>query len=144
MKTITNLEKENMTGENQLGSDANSPVRVLTATSIIGDKVENTKGEKIGNIKDIMLNVHDGSVEYLVIEFGGFLGIGEKLFAVPFSALRLNSKKRDFILDVEKKFLETAPGFNKDHWPETNSHYSDVNVYWGDFMGPNVGGNLGM
>lgn len=143
MKTTTNLEKENMTGQNQLGPNANKPVRVLTATSIIGDKVENTQGEKLGSIKDIMLNIHDGCIEYLIMEFGGFLGIGEKLFAVPFSALRLNTAKKDFVLDVDKKFLETAPGFDKDHWPETNSHYyEEVHVQWGNFMGPNTGGGF--
>ncbi|HVD99478.1 MAG TPA: PRC-barrel domain-containing protein [Cytophagaceae bacterium] len=144
MKTTTNLDKENATGENQLGPDANYPVRILTATSIIGDKVENKKGEHIGGIKNIMLNIHDGSVEYFVIEFGGFLGIGEKLFAVPFSALKLNADKACFVLDVDKKFLEDAPGFNKNHWPETNAHYADVNAYWGSFMGVNVSEDPGM
>jgi sporulation protein YlmC with PRC-barrel domain len=143
MKTTTNLEKENTTGHNQLGPNANKPVRVLTATSIIGDKVENNKGENLGNIKDIMLNIHDGGIEYFIVEFGGFLGIGEKLFAVPFSAVRLNTAKENFILDVDKKFLETAPGFDKNHWPETNSHYYDhVHTQWGSFMGPHTGGGL--
>jgi sporulation protein YlmC with PRC-barrel domain len=140
METTSNLEKENTTGHNELGPNANRPVRVLTASSIIGDKVENTKGEDIGKIKDIMLNIHAGSIEYLIIEFGGFMGFGEKLFAVPFSALKLNAKKQDFVLDVDKKFLETAPGFNKEHWPETNSHYYDVTTHWGSFMGPSTGG----
>ena len=139
MKT-TDLEKENATGHNQLGPNANHPVHLLTASSIIGDKIENAAGEDIGRIKDIMLNIQTGAVQYLVIEFGGFLGLGEKLFAVPFSALKLNLKNEDFILDVDKKFLEKAPGFNKDHWPETNGHYADVNTHWGSFMGPSVGG----
>jgi sporulation protein YlmC with PRC-barrel domain len=136
------LEKENQTGHNQLGPNANRPVHLLTATSIIGDKVENKKGEHIGKIKNIMLNVIDGEIEYLVIEFGGFLGLGEKLFAVPFSALTLNTKEKDFVLDVDKEFLKNAPGFDKDHWPETNKHYYEVNTHWGDFMGPNVGGGF--
>lgn len=144
MKTTTNLEKENATGENQLGYHANSPVRVLTASSIIGDKVENNKGEDIGKIKDIMVNIHDGSIEYLVIQFGGFLGMGEKLFAVPFSALRLNPTKKSFLLDVDKKFLENAPGFDQGHWPETNAHYVNVTSHWGDFMGVNTGAGGGL
>ncbi|HSZ24587.1 MAG TPA: PRC-barrel domain-containing protein [Cytophagaceae bacterium] len=134
-----NLDKENTTGKNVDGPHPNLPARVLTATSIIGDKVENKKGEIIGKIKDIMLNIQEGNIEYIVIEFGGFLGFGEKLFAVPFSALKLNHKKEDFILDVEKEFLEKAPGFNKEHWPETNSHYFEVSSHWGNFMGPSVG-----
>lgn len=139
MKTESNLEIENATGHNQLGANANRPVHVLTATSIIGDKVENRAGENIGKIKDIMINLQDGGIQYLVIEFGGFMGFGEKLFAIPFRALKLNAKEQDFILDVEKTFLETAPGFDPKHWPETNSHYFDVNSYWGSFMGPNTG-----
>ena len=139
MNTNSNLEIENATGENQMGTNANRPVHVLTATSIIGDKVENKEGENIGKIKDIMLNTNTGQVQYFIIEFGGFMGFGEKLFAVPFSALKLNTREHDFILDVEKEFLETAPGFDKDHWPETNGHYFDVNSYWGSFMGLNTG-----
>jgi len=139
MNSSIDLEKENATGRNQAGANANRPVHVLTASSIIGDNVENGQGENIGKIKDIMLNTQDGKIEYLVIEVGGFLGFGEKLFAVPFTALQLNTKNEDFVLNIEKEFLEKAPGFDKDHWPETNSHYFDVNTYWGSFMGPNTG-----
>ena len=139
MNISSDLEKENATGQNQSGSNANRPVHVLTASSIIGDNVENKQGESIGKIKDIMLNLKDGRVQYLIIEFGGFMGIGEKLFAIPFSALKLNAKNEDFVLNIEKDFLEKAPGFDKHHWPETNGHYFDVNSYWGSFMGPNTG-----
>jgi sporulation protein YlmC with PRC-barrel domain len=139
MNTTTNLEKENLTGHNQLGANANRPVHVLTASSIIGDKIENTQGESIGKIKDIMLNTQDGKIQYLIIEFGGFIGFGEKLFAIPFAAVKLNTKNADFVLNIDKEFLEKAPGFDKDHWPETNGHYFDVNTYWGTFMGPNTG-----
>ncbi len=140
MKTTTNLDRENLTGQNQLGPNANRPVRVLTATSIIGDKIENKVGENLGSIKDVMLNIHDGSIEYMIIEYGGFLGFGEKLFAVPFQALRLNTSKKTFVLDVDKKFLESAPGFDRNHWPETNAHYYEVTAHWGSFMGNNTGG----
>lgn len=138
MSTESNLEIENTTGQNQLGANANRPVHILTSTSIIGDKVVNKPGEDIGKIKDIMINVKEGTIQYLIIEFGGFLGLGEKLFAIPFAALKLNAKDQNFILDVDKTFLETAPGFNPEHWPETNSHYFDVNSHWGSFMGPNI------
>ncbi|HEV8515322.1 MAG TPA: PRC-barrel domain-containing protein [Cyclobacteriaceae bacterium] len=139
MNLSSDLEKENATGQNQSGANANRPVHILTASSIIGDNVENKLGESIGKIKDIMLNTQDGRIQYLVIEFGGFIGFGEKLFAIPFSAVKLNVKNEDFVLNIDKAFLEKAPGFDKDHWPETNSHYFDVNSYWGSFMGPNTG-----
>jgi len=140
MKISTTLEKENATGQNQLGPNANRPVHILTASSVIGDGIASKNGKSIGKIKDVMLNILDGKIQYLVIEFGGFMGFGEKLFAVPFSAVRLNARNQEFVLDIEKEFLEKAPGFDKDHWPETNSHYFDVNAYWGTFMGPNTAG----
>ncbi|MBC7486139.1 MAG: PRC-barrel domain-containing protein [Cytophagaceae bacterium] len=98
-------------------------MEVINSDFFIGDKVENTKGEPIGKIRNIMLNVQYGKIECIIIEFGGFMGLGEKLFAVPFTALQLNRHKQDFVLDVDKSFLEKAPGFDKDHWPETNGHY---------------------
>ena len=93
MITKANLECENRTGHNTLGPNANRPLHLLTASSIKGDKVENRQEQNIGKIKDIMINLNDGKIEYMVVEFGGFLGIGEKLFAIPFSKLRLNRKK---------------------------------------------------
>ncbi|MBX9850382.1 MAG: PRC-barrel domain-containing protein [Cytophagaceae bacterium] len=134
------IEKDNLTGHNHTGPNANRPLKLLTARSIVGDKIENTKGEKIGKIKDIMLDVKRGYIEYVILECGGFLG-GKKLFAIPFTALAVNPKNHDFILDVDKEFLKNAPGFDKNHWPETNGHY--VHEYWGNFMGPSVGGTPG-
>src|SRR5687767_2765707 len=100
------LELENLSGTNHTGTNVNLPVRILTATTIIGDKVENKKGEELGRIKDIMLDVRRGIIEYVIIEFGGFLGIGEKYFAVPFQELTLKPSKHIFILDKDKSFLE--------------------------------------
>ena len=134
------LEKENLTGENHDGKHANTPLRLLTATSILGDKVYNRLNEKLGDIKDIMVDVNAGKIEYLVIEFGGFLGIGEKFFAIPFELLEIDTEKAAFILDQKREVLEKAPGFDKDHWPETNSHeFQQSYTYWGGFMGANSG-----
>ena len=131
---------DNLTGTNNEGPDANRPVRVLTASSIIGDKVENTQGEDLGDIKDIMVNLQNGSIEYVVLSYGGILGIGSKYYAIPFSSLKLNPSRQIFILDKDLEQIKNAPGFDKDHWPETNSHYNDVNTYWGGFMGVNAAG----
>ena len=141
MKTtdFEKIEKENQTGQNHEGPRTNFPVRYLTASSVIGDKIENKVGEHLGKIKDIMIDVRDGNVQYVVIEFGGFLGIGEKYFAVPFTELELKASKEEFILNRDKSFLEKAPGFDRDHWPLTNSHLNDVQAYWGSFMGPSTG-----
>jgi sporulation protein YlmC with PRC-barrel domain len=142
MKVVdrTDLEKDNMTGENHAGKHPNKPAHFLTASSVIGDKVYNHLDEDLGDIKEIMLDISNGSVEYVVLEYGGFLGMGSKFFAIPFGAFEIDTKRHAFILRQTKDVLEKAPGFDKDHWPETNVHsLSESGVYWGDFMGSNTG-----
>jgi len=133
------FDKDNFTGKNHEGSRANLPVRFLTASSIIGDKVHNLAEEDLGTIKDIMLNVEMGTIEYVVIEMGGFLGLGEKYFAIPYQLLSLDDVNEAFILNQSKEILKNAPGFDKDHWPETNAHMETAYSYWGGFMGANTG-----
>lgn len=138
---MNKFNQDNESGINHEGVFPNRPIKFLTATSIIGDKVINPQDENLGSIKDIMIDLRNGSIEYIVIELGGFFGIGEKLFAIPFSLLKVDSKNQRFILDQPKEILEKAPGFNVEHWPETNSHLLDsANGYWGGFMGANTGG----
>ena len=122
------FEKDNLTGENQGALLPNQRGRYLTASSLQGDKVVNPSGEHLGEIKEIMLDLEGGKIDYFVIEFGGFLGIGDKYFSVPFRLLEINSGKRLFVFNQPKEVLEKAPGFDKNHWPKTNLHeYYD---YW--------------
>lgn len=90
---------------------------VLSATSIIGDTVRNLQGEDLGDIEELMINLHDGCIAYAVLSFGGIAGIGDKLFAIPWKALQLRPEEHAFVLDIRKEKLENAPGFDKDNWP---------------------------
>jgi sporulation protein YlmC with PRC-barrel domain len=92
--------------------------RVLSAATLTGDRVRNSAGENLGKIEEIMIDVPTGRVAYAVLSFGGFLGIGDKLFAVPWQSLTLNERDHEFILNVDRERLETAPGFDRDHWPD--------------------------
>ncbi|CAH1386944.1 PRC-barrel domain-containing protein [Candidatus Nitrotoga sp. M5] len=94
---------------------------LLSATSIIGDNVRNGAGEDLGKIEDLMVCTVNGSVKYAVLSFGGFLGMGDKLFAVPLETLTLNTAEKCFVMNVTKERLENAPGFDKDNWPDTAS-----------------------
>src|ERR1035438_756820 len=67
---------------------------------------------------EIMIDIASGKVAYAVVSFGGFLGMGEKLFALPWSTLRVDEDQKHFILDIDKTKLENAPGFDKEHWPD--------------------------
>ncbi|CAN5199539.1 hypothetical protein BH09BAC2_BH09BAC2_19460 [soil metagenome] len=122
------LKTENLTGVNRGGARPNMPLKYLTATSIIGDKVHNANDEHMGKIEDIMIDITSGKIEYVVIEFGGFLTIGEKYFAIPFRLLKVDPKNKSFIFNQPKEMLEKAPGFDMSHWPETNLHGEET--YW--------------
>ena len=91
---------------------------LMGADTLIGENVVNANEEDLGEIKEIMLDMQTGQVAYAVLAFGGFLGMGEKLFAVPWQALHLDTVNKRFVLGVEKDRLKSAPGFDKDAWPD--------------------------
>ena len=91
--------------------------RVLSASSLCSDDVYNTKGDKLGSIKELMLDIGSGSVCYAVLSFGGFLSLGEKLFAVPWSALTVDTENKRFVMDADEERLKNAPGFDTNDWP---------------------------
>lgn len=106
---------------------------LLSTSTLMGNDVYNQDEENLGDIKDFMLDIHSGKIGYAVLSFGGFLGLGEKLFAVPWSALTLDAANKRFILDVDIERLKNAPGFDKDHWPDMAdpSWAQGVNNYYG-------------
>ena len=107
--------------------------KVLSASTLKNDKVRNFKGEDLGKIEEFMIDLSSGCVAYAVLSFGGFLGMGDKLFAIPWKALRLDKKEHAFILDVPKEKLEKAPGFDKDNWPDMADERWGTGIY--DYYG---------
>jgi sporulation protein YlmC with PRC-barrel domain len=103
--------------------------RVLSASSLSSDDVYNPKGEKLGNIKELMLNIENGKVCYAVLSFGGFLSLGEKLFAVPWSALKVDTVNKRFVMDTNEERLKNAPGFDTDNWPNMADATWEKNVH---------------
>lgn len=91
---------------------------LMGAETLVGNDVFNADGEDLGDVKEIMLDMRSGRVSYAVLSFGGFMGMGEKLFAVPWDALKLDTENKRFTLQVSKEQLEGAPGFDKNHWPD--------------------------
>ena len=105
----------------------------MGADTLIGNDVYNHQDEDLGDIKKIMLDVPNGKIAYAVLSFGGFLGIADKLFAVPWSTLKLDAVNKRFQLDVAKARLESAPGFDKDDWPDMAdpTWQATINSYYG-------------
>lgn len=120
------------------GLGAGPGPQVMASDTLEGDRVINAAGESIGKIRDIMIDVPTGRVAYAVLSFGGVMGLGSKLFAVPWNALTLDTDNKCFVLDVDKQRLENAPGFDKDDWPDmadsrfaTSIHeYYETRPYW--------------
>ncbi len=102
---------------------------VLSATSIIGDAVTNPAGDNLGEIEELMIDLDHNRIAYAVISFGGFLGVGEKLFAVPMESLALDAPTHHFILNVSREKLESAPGFDKNDWPNTADRDWGASIY---------------
>ncbi len=105
---------------------ANSPVK---ASSVIGTSVVNAQDENLGDIKEVVIDPDTGKVAYAVVSFGGFLGMGEKLFAVPYSALDYRLERNEYVIDISKERLESAPGFDPAHWPTMTDEKWNRDVY---------------
>ena len=94
----------------------------VRVSQLIGMNIYDPRGESLGEIEDIVLDTNTGKVRYAAVTYGGFLGLGDKLFAVPFEAfkVRVNPEDRDetmMVLNITQQQLEGAQGFDQDHWP---------------------------
>jgi sporulation protein YlmC with PRC-barrel domain len=91
---------------------------ILSASTLSGNSVRNAAGDSLGKVDEIMIDIPAGRVAYAVLSFGGFLGLGNKLFAVPWSALKVDEDEKCFVLNADKRSMENAPGFDKNEWPD--------------------------
>jgi len=111
---------------------------IVKAEEVIGVDVQNAKGEDLGTINTLVLDKRAGFVRYVVLSFGGFLGMGDKLFALPWEILSYNEARDCFVLDIPQEKLKNAPGFNKNQWPnmsdrkwgESIFNYYGSRPYW--------------
>jgi len=111
---------------------------VRASEDVKGKTVKNLSDENLGKLIEVMIDKISGKVAYVVLESGSFLGIGGKLFALPWHSLEYDPNKECFILNIDKERLKNAPGFDKDHWPnmadrqwgESVSKYYGTKNYW--------------
>jgi hypothetical protein len=114
-------------------SSAGPGPALMGADTLLGNDVYNKDGESLGDIKELMIDMASGKVAYAVLSFGGLLGMGDKLFAVPWAALALDTSHKRFTLNIPKAKLSSAPGFNKNRWPSMSEHTwaSGVHKFYG-------------
>ena len=114
-------------------STAAKALRLMRASQLIGKNVENARGENLGEIKDLVIDVNNERVFYAILEFGGFLGMGEKLFAYPVRYFGQTSAESDkLVLNVDKEKLKAAPGFKRNSWPDWLTYGKQVDKYYGE------------
>lgn len=106
---------------------------VMSCAGLAGDRIVNRRGEVLGQLEHVMLDVASGRVAYAVLSRGGVFGLGARLFAIPWSALTLDAPRQCFVLGVDRERLDAAPGFDRDHWPAMAdaSWASAVHEYYG-------------
>ena len=115
-------ERANRSNTINPNNDASMPASTHVRSSyVIGATVKNMQGDKLGDIKELVFDVPTGKITYAALDFGGFLGIGDKLFAVPWNQLQERQDKDGnvhFVMNATKERLQNAPGFDKNHWPD--------------------------
>lgn len=118
------LNKENEKVSEERVHEANKTMQQISRVSkIIGTKVTNPKGESLGSINELVVDPDSGQVVYVVVSFGGMFGLGNKLFALPWSALHWERDKKNYVLNIDNEVLKKAPGFDKKHWPDSSNKW---------------------
>lgn len=122
------------------GNGINSAGKVLVSASrMIGNEVFNRKEQSIGSVREFILNSETGDPQYVVVSSGGFLGFGERLHAIPWKALSLDTVNQWFMLNVDAESLSDAPALDKDNWPEiTNADWIGQTNAWYASKGQNM------
>ena len=106
---------------------------VRVTKDVVGKKVVNLGGEDIGEIREVVIDSAAARITYAVMSFGGFLGLGDKLFAVPWVSLNYNRTDDVYVIKANKELLKHAPGFDKDSWPDMSdpTRLSEIYKYYG-------------
>ncbi len=124
------VRNETRSGINDAGRlDAKTNGTNIRVSQLLGYNIQNSQGESVGEIKDIVVDSKTGKIKYAAVTYGGFLGMGNKLFAVPFAAFDVQVDPDEvgdddiddddyvLILDVTQEQLEGQQGFDEENWP---------------------------
>lgn len=105
---------------------------LISSRRVEGTAVYDTKGEKLGTVDHMMIGKRSGRVEYAVMSFGGFLGMGEQYHPLPWDVLNYDTEKDGYVVDIDKEKLEKGPTFERDNQPEWDRNYGEtVYTYYG-------------
>ena len=96
---------------------------MIASNKVEGTNVYNTEGDKLGSIYNFMVDKESGQVEYAVLQFGGFLGMGSDYYPVPWAALEYDEEQGGYVIDIDKDALEDVPHYGANAMPRFTSNY---------------------
>ena len=114
-------------------SNVKETSRLISSEKVSGSKVENTGGDNLGHIAEIMIDKISGRVGYAVLNYGSFLGMGGRLFALPWELLKYDTKRDAYIVSIPEERLKNAPSFDANAWPDMGERAfgKEINDYYG-------------
>lgn len=112
--------------------DTDETETLIASNKVEGTSVYNPEGEKLGSIYNFMVDKENGQVEYAVLQFGGFLGVGSDYYPVPWTALEYDEDQGGYVIDIDKEFLENAPRYSANEAPRFTPEYgSEIDTAYG-------------
>jgi sporulation protein YlmC with PRC-barrel domain len=104
---------------------------IISADKVEGTAVYDRSGNRLGSIEDVMLDKVSGKALYAIMSFGGFLGMGENHYPLPWSSLTYDTNQGGYVVELSKEQLERAPTYDEDKMPQWTPDYGrNVDQYW--------------
>jgi hypothetical protein len=119
-----------------LNDPSDTAGNLIAASQVTGTNVYNMAGDKLGDVYDVIINKQSGQVEYAIMSFGGFLGVGDTYHPLPWKALHYSLREGGFVVDVDKQRLEGAPSYcasDTTIWDDP-AYGRRVNDYYGGLL----------
>lgn len=112
--------------------ETNETCRLIASNKVEGTSVYNHKGEKLGAIYNFMVDKRSGQVEYAVLQFGGFLGIGSDYYPLPWQVLTYHEREGGYVIDLDKETLNEAPRYAAHAEPDFDETYGrQIHQFYG-------------
>ena len=121
-----------------LDDTTNPAGHLIAARQVQGTTVFNTASEKLGSVNDVMIDKGTGRIAYAILSFGGFLGIGDRYYPLPWEKLSYNTELGGYVVDIDRDVLEGAPSYtdeataswNDEAWSRNVYSYYGVHPFW--------------
>lgn len=105
--------------------ETNETNTLIASNKVEGTAVYNRQGERLGAVYNFMVDKQSGKVEYAVLSFGGFMGIGTDYYPLPWKMLTYDTKQGGYVVDLDRNLLDTAPRYSREEEPNYDRAYGE-------------------